>query len=170
MTSLPPPDQLVAERRSKTSLLFQLILQWIYLPVWGAFAVALGLVVAAASAGLNPPLRWFNPWLGTLSWRRFRAEWLWDAALWDAYAQEKIRKKIARAQGNHGLYKGKDNPDGSYELSVTVPARHFRGIGPERAMAIAASEGWSAELKSGGRDQWNPGALRLSRIVRPHTG
>lgn len=167
MTALPPLDRLVAERRSRVSLLLQLVLQWVYLPVWGVFSAVLGLVVAAASAGLNPPLRWFNPWLGALSWRRFRVEWLWDAALWDAYAQEKLRKKMARAEGNHAVYQGKERPDGTYDLRVTVPARHFRGVGPERAMAIAAGRGWSAELKSAGRDQWNPGALRLSRTVRP---
>lgn len=165
MTVLPPLDQLPTTRRSKVSLLLQLVTQWAYLPVWGAFAAALGMLVALASAGLNPPLRWFNPWLGVLSWRRFRVEWVWDTSLWDAYASEKLRKKIVRAEGNHGAYKGKDRSDGSYELAVTVPARHFRGVGPDRAVAIAAAEGWSAQLRSAGRDQWNPGALRLSRTV-----
>lgn len=32
-------------------------------------------------------------------------------------------------------------------------------------MVIAAARGWSAEAKGTGRDQWSPGAQRLSKRV-----
>jgi hypothetical protein len=166
-TPLLPHDRSTARSRNRFALLSQFVLQWLWLPVWAAVAAALGVLAALASAGLNPPLKWLNPWLGVLTWPRLRIEWARDAAGWDAYATEKILRRIARAEGHHAAYRGRTADDGSYEFAVTVPARLFRGVGPERAAAVAAARGWSAETKGTGRDQWSPGALRLSKTVRP---
>jgi hypothetical protein len=162
MSALQPIERLAGKRRSKVSLLVQFVLQWIYLPLWGVLAAALGLLVAAASAGLNPPLAWFNPGLGLLTLQRFRVEWAWDPVRWDAYAADQIRKKAAAAVAGPTSHSRK-LPDGGRELSVTVPARCFRGVGPERAVVIAEADAWGTELKADGRQEWNPGALRIIR-------
>jgi hypothetical protein len=162
ISALQPIERLAGKRRSRVSLLLQLVLQWIYLPLWGVFAAALGLLAAAASAGLNPPVAWFNPGRGLLTWQRFRTEWAWDPVRWDAYAAERIRKKAAAAVAGPTSHSRK-LPDGGRELSTTVSARCFRGVGPERAVAIAEADGWGTELKADGREEWNPGALRIFR-------
>ncbi|MEU1622554.1 hypothetical protein ABZ479_35330 [Streptomyces sp. NPDC005722] len=166
-TPLLPHDRPTVRRRSRTGLLLQFVLQWFWLPVWAALAAALGVLAALASAGLNPPLKWLNPWLGVLTWPRLRIEWAWDAAAWEAYATEKIHGRIDRAEGHPAAYKSGTAADGGLELAVTVPARLFRGVGQERAKAMAGARGWSAEARSTGREQWSPGALRLTRTVGP---
>lgn len=149
------------------SLLLQFFLQWIYLPVLVAAAACLGALVAVAPPGLNPPMAWFNPWRCVLSKRRFRVEWEWKPELWDRYAAEMIRKRISSVESEHVGHRENKQSDGSYELAVILPTRFFRGIGPARAMAIVASEGWSAEIKGRDREETSPGALRLSRKVQP---
>ncbi|MBC6460788.1 hypothetical protein [Actinomadura sp. HBU206391] len=166
MSSPPPVRRLAAKRRNKVSLLLQFSLQWLYLPVWGVVAVALGVLVALASAGLNPPLRWFDVRRGALSPHRFHVEWVSDPALWDTYAADRIRSKVEKANANPARYGGRVAPDGNRELTVTVPAVHFRGVGPDRAIAIAQSLGWTAQLKGNGREVWNAGALRLTGTIQ----
>jgi hypothetical protein len=166
VSALQPIEGLAGKRRSRVSLLLQLVLQGIYLPLWAVCAAGLALLGAAASAGLNPPVAWLNPGRGVLTWRRFRAEWAWGPALWDAYAAERIRRKAAGAVAGPTSHSRK-LPDGGRELSVTVPARCFRGVGLERAVAIAEADGWGTELKGDGHGEWNPGALRIFRpLVR----
>ncbi|MYX33568.1 MULTISPECIES: hypothetical protein [unclassified Streptomyces] len=48
--------RLATPRRNRPGLLAQFVLQWLWLPVWAAVALALGLLSALASAGLSPPL------------------------------------------------------------------------------------------------------------------
>ncbi|MFE0631985.1 hypothetical protein ACFW3D_34170 [Streptomyces sp. NPDC058864] len=156
------PPRLAAPPRSRPGLLAQFVLQWFWLPVWGAVALALGLVVALASAGFDPPLGWLNPWRGALTWPRFRLEWAADPARWDAYATERIRTRTASAERRPAAHRARA-ADGADVLAVTVPARLFRGVGPDRAAAVAAAEGWTAEVRGTGREQWSPGALHLRR-------
>ncbi|SNT54907.1 hypothetical protein SAMN05216252_13835 [Actinacidiphila glaucinigra] len=154
------PPRLAAPRRNRPGLLAQFVLQWFWLPVWAAVALALGLLVALASAGFNPPLAWLNPWRAVLTWPRFRLEWAGDPARWDAYATERIRARIADAERRPAAHRA-HGADGAAVLAVTVPARLFRGVGPDRAAAVA--EGWTAEVRGTGRDRWSPGALSLRR-------
>ncbi|MDX3098705.1 hypothetical protein PV703_19440 [Streptomyces sp. ME01-24h] len=74
------PPRLAVPRRNRSGLLAQFALQWFWLPVWAAVALALGLLAAHASAGFNAPLAWFNPWCAVLSCPRFRLEWAADPA------------------------------------------------------------------------------------------
>ncbi|MFF3560319.1 hypothetical protein ACFYXS_09815 [Streptomyces sp. NPDC002574] len=169
-TTLQPLDRLVARRRSRPGLLLQCVLQWLYLPLWAAVAAILGVVAALASAGFNPPLKWLNPWLGALTWRRFRVEWAWEPAAWDAYATEKVLGRITKAEAHPDAYRDKEASGDGHQLAVTVPERFFRGVGSDRAVAFAASRGWAAQTKGSGRDQWSPGALRLTRTWGPGPG
>ncbi|WUD72869.1 hypothetical protein OG937_14775 [Streptomyces sp. NBC_00510] len=158
------PPRLAVPRRNRPGLLAQFVLQWLWLPLWAVVALALGLFVALASAGVNPPLAWLNPWRGALTWPRFRLEWAADPARWDAYATERIRVRIAAAERRPAAHRARD-ADGGAVLAVTVPARSFRGAGPDRAAAVAAAEGWTAEVRGTGREQWSPGALDLRRSL-----
>ncbi|MFG2306079.1 hypothetical protein [Actinacidiphila glaucinigra] len=154
------PVRPAASRRNRPGLLAQFVLQWLWPPVWAAVALALGLLTALAPAGLSPPLAWLNPWRAVLTWPRFRLEWAADPAGWDAYATGRIRARIAAAERRPAAHRARD-ADGAPVLAVTVPARLFRGVGPDRAAAVA--EGWTAEVRGTGREQWSPGALHLRR-------
>ncbi|MDX2703910.1 hypothetical protein PV350_13715 [Streptomyces sp. PA03-6a] len=92
---------------------------------------------------------------------QFVLQRLW-LPLRDAYATERIRARIAAAERRPAAHRARD-ADGGAVLAVTVPARLFRGAGPDRASAVAAAEGWTTEVRGTGRDQWSPGALHLRR-------
>ncbi|MEU4096073.1 hypothetical protein [Streptomyces sp. NPDC026673] len=80
----------------------------------------------------------------------------------------RIRARVAAAERRPAAHQTRD-ADGAAVLAVTVPARLFRGVGPERATAVAVAEGWTAEVRGTGRDQWSPGALHLRRPL-PQSG
>lgn len=161
------PVRLAAPRRSRPGLLAQFVLQWLWLPVSGAVALAAGLVAALASAGFDPPLAWLNPWRGALAWPRFRLEWAASPARWDAYATGRNRARTASAERRPAAHQARD-AYGAAVLAVTVPARLFRGAGPDRAASVAAAEGWTAEVRGSGREQWSPAAPHLRRpLLQP---
>ncbi|MEU7227952.1 hypothetical protein [Streptomyces chrestomyceticus] len=135
--------------------------------VWAAASLALGMAVVLASAGLNPPKSWFNPVRGLLSWSRLKAEWSRDPAVWRAYADDRLRGRLRKAENNQALYTGHPSEGKQQEVSVVLPVRFFRGVGAEHALGVAQSLGWSAEVLPSDRGQWHPGAVRAFRGLAP---
>ncbi|MFI2238841.1 hypothetical protein [Streptomyces chrestomyceticus] len=154
-------------RRGRASLLVHFVAQWVYLPLWAAASLALGVVVALASAGLNPPKSWLDPVRGLLSWSRLKAEWPRDPEVWRAYADDRLRERLRKAENNQALYAGHPSEGKHREVSVVLPVRFFRGVGAEHAVGVAQSLGWSAEVLPSDRGQWHPGAVRAFRGLRP---
>ncbi|MEU7151249.1 hypothetical protein AB0B15_24965 [Streptomyces sp. NPDC045456] len=152
-----------SRRRGRAGLLVQFVAQWVYLPVWAAASLALAVVVALASAGLNPPKSWFNPARGLLSWSRLKAEWSHDPEVWRAYADGKLTSRLRKAENNQALYTSHPSEGEQRQVSVILPVRFFRGVGAEHAVSTAQSLGWSAEVLPAERGQWHPGAVRAFR-------
>ncbi|MFK8843802.1 hypothetical protein [Streptomyces sp. Ac-502] len=154
-------------RRGRVSLLVQFVAQWVYLPLWAVTSLALGVVAALASAGLNPPKSWFNPVRGLLSWPRLKAEWSRDPEVWRSYADDRLRRRLRKAENNPALHVGHPSEGKQREMSVVLPVRFFRGVGAEHAVGVAQGLGWSAEVLPLHRGQWHPGAVRAFRSVEP---
>ncbi|UZJ29928.1 hypothetical protein [Streptomyces endophytica] len=162
-----------APRRSRTGLVAQFVLQFVYLPLW--VLVAVGLVVlaiwldGAGNANVGPPPGVFSFSKAALSWRRLRIEWHGRAEDWAPFTEELLRERFAKAEENSGWAPALLPPSGVRRATAQLPLRHYRGLGAGGVEQLARRHGWSVDWS---RHRAGTQKVHLFRLLPPpaHTG
>ncbi|BDM72710.1 hypothetical protein HEK616_61970 [Streptomyces nigrescens] len=169
----PGPGAGPAPRRSRTGLVAQFVLQFVYLPLW--VLVAVGLVVlaiwldGAGNANVGPPPGVFSFSKAALSWRRLRIEWRGRAEDWAPFTEELLRGRFAKAEENSGWAPALLPPSGVRRATTQLPLRHYRGLGAGGVEQLARRHGWSVDWT---RHRAGTEKVHLFRLLPPpvHTG
>ncbi|MFI9327779.1 hypothetical protein ACIGZJ_09545 [Kitasatospora sp. NPDC052868] len=148
-------------RRSRTAVLLQFTLQWIYAPLWiAALAALIALLLWAGGGGPSGPDSdaWLKVNRSFIPPRRLRAELTGRPEDWERYVAPILERRIRSAEAEYAAGGGDVAADLSRAMGVRLAVRLYRGLGAAGVVRLAERYGWHGVADSGDRNH-----VRLGR-------
>ncbi|KUL37889.1 hypothetical protein ADL22_19820 [Streptomyces sp. NRRL F-4489] len=145
----PKPDPGPGPRRSRTGLVAQFVLQFLYIPLWALIAIGLTVLAiwldANSSANVGPPQVAFAFVRTGISWRRLRAEWGGRPEDWRPFTEPLLAERFAKAEKSSGWLPADLPPSGVRRATATLARSHSRGLGAAGVDELARRYGWAVD-------------------------
>ncbi|MER7751026.1 hypothetical protein [Kitasatospora sp. NPDC097643] len=133
-----------APRRSRTGVLLQFALQWIYAPLWIAALVAFFLLLLFSDS--TGPSGGDGTWLKVnrtfIPPRRLKAELTGRPEDWERYVTPILVRRFATAEAEYAAGGGELRADGARLVGTRLALRLYRGLGAAGVVRIAERHGW----------------------------
>ncbi|MFB7618398.1 hypothetical protein [Kitasatospora sp. NPDC056181] len=149
-TDYPGP----APRRSRTGVLVQFTLQWIYAPLW--IAALVSLIVILLWTGASGPTgsdSWLKVNRTFIPPRRLKAELTGRPDVWERYLTPILERRIREAEARHAAGDGEVGDDLTRTMRVKFSVRLYRGLGAAGVVRLAERYGWEGGSVGGDLDR-----------------